>query len=131
MVRKERLIEHRMKAARFRDLKTLEDFQWSFNPSVEEKPLPDLAVGHFIRKDRDVLLLEPPGPVDYLCPKSVIALLGQRQQTANFEELAVCDQTTSCRQDLGCLSATVTAPKRSPRLGSLTAPGRVQNQCSH
>ncbi len=61
LVRKERLIERRIKAARFRDLKTLEDFEWSFNPSIKKKPLYDLATGHFIREDRDVLLLGPPG----------------------------------------------------------------------
>lgn len=61
LVRKERLIERRIKAARFRDPKTLEDFDWSFNSSIKKKPLYDLAAGHFIREDRDVLLLGPPG----------------------------------------------------------------------
>lgn len=61
LVRKERLIERRIKAARFRDRKTLEDFEWSFNPSIKKKPLDDQAAGHFIREDRDVLLLGPPG----------------------------------------------------------------------
>ena len=61
LVRKERLIERRIKAARFRNSKTLEDFEWSFNPAIKKKPLYDLAAGHFIREDRDVLLLGPPG----------------------------------------------------------------------
>ncbi len=61
LVRRERQIERRIKAARFRDLKTLEDFEWSFNASIKKKPLYDLAAGHFIREDRDVLLLGPPG----------------------------------------------------------------------
>ena len=61
LVRRERQIERRIKAARFRDLKTLEGFEWSFNPSIKKKPLYDLAAGHFIREDRDVLLLGPPG----------------------------------------------------------------------
>ena len=61
LVRRERQIERRIKAARFRDLKTLEDFEWSFNPSIKKKLLYDLAAGHFIREDRDVLLLGPPG----------------------------------------------------------------------
>jgi DNA replication protein DnaC len=61
LVRKERLIERRIKAADFRDPRTLEDFDWSFNPAIKKKPLYDLATGHFIREDRDVLLLGPPG----------------------------------------------------------------------
>ena len=42
-------------------LKTLDDFDWSFNPSIKKKPLYDLASGHFIRERRDVLWLGPPG----------------------------------------------------------------------
>jgi len=33
-VRKERLIKRRIKAAGFRELKTLEDFDWQFNPGI-------------------------------------------------------------------------------------------------
>jgi len=60
-VRNERLIDRRVKAAAFRDLKTLEDFDWSFNPAVKKKQVYDLAAGRFIRENRDVLLLGPPG----------------------------------------------------------------------
>ena len=60
-VRKERLIARRVKTARFRNLKTLEDFDWSFNPSIKKKQLFDLATCHFIEEARDVLLLGPPG----------------------------------------------------------------------
>lgn len=61
LVRRERLIERRLKAARFRDLKTLEDFDFSFNTSIKKKPIYDLAAGHFIREGKDVLLIGPPG----------------------------------------------------------------------
>jgi DNA replication protein DnaC len=60
-VRNERLIARRVKAAAFRDLKTLEDFDFSFNPSIKRKQVYDLATGRFIRENRDVLLLGPPG----------------------------------------------------------------------
>ena len=60
-VRAERLISRRIKAAAFRELKTLEDFEFSFNPSTKKKPLFDLATCKFIRETRDVLLLGPPG----------------------------------------------------------------------
>jgi len=61
VVRHERRIARRIKAARFRDLKTLDDFDWRFNPSVPRKTIYDLATGQFIRERRDVLFLGPPG----------------------------------------------------------------------
>lgn len=60
-VRKQRLIERRIKTAAFRDLKTLEDFDWRFNPSIKRKQIFDLATCRFIEEARDVLLLGPPG----------------------------------------------------------------------
>jgi len=60
-VRKDRLITRRTNAAAFRDQKTLEDFDWSFNPSVHRKTIFDLAAGEFMRQARDVLLVGPPG----------------------------------------------------------------------
>lgn len=60
-VRNERLMSRRVKAAAFRELKTLEDFDWSFNPSIKKKPIFDLATGRFIRENKAVLFLGPPG----------------------------------------------------------------------
>ena len=60
-VRNERLIGRRVKSADFREQKTLEDFDWQFNPSIKRKPIFDLATGRFIREARDVLFLGPPG----------------------------------------------------------------------
>lgn len=61
LVRQERLIDRRVKNARFRELKALDHFDWSFNPSIQKKQLFDLATCGFIREARDVLLLGPPG----------------------------------------------------------------------
>ena len=60
-VRDQRQLERRKKAAGFRDLKPLEDFDWSFNPSIKRSQIFDLATGQFIRQRRDILLLGPPG----------------------------------------------------------------------
>lgn len=60
-VRTERLIGRRVKAAAFRELKTLEDFDWQFNGTIKRKQFHDLAAGKFIRQARDVLILGPPG----------------------------------------------------------------------
>ena len=60
-VRQQRQMERRTKAADFHSLKPLEDFDWSFNPSVHKKEIFDLASGKFIREAKDVLFLGPPG----------------------------------------------------------------------
>src|SRR5579871_2489187 len=60
-VRADRQLQRRVKAAQFRELKTLEDFDWSFNPSIKKKQICDLATCRFVRESRDVLLLGPPG----------------------------------------------------------------------
>jgi DNA replication protein DnaC len=60
-VRTERRIDRRLRAADFRDLKTLDDFDWQFNPSIKKKQVCDLASCHFIDQQRDVLWLGPPG----------------------------------------------------------------------
>lgn len=61
LVRQQRLIDRRVKAAAFRELKTLDDFDWSFNPSIPRKRVFDLATCRFVREARDVLFLGPPG----------------------------------------------------------------------
>jgi DNA replication protein DnaC len=60
-VRADRQLARRVKAAGFRELKTLEDFDWAFNPSIKKKQVFDLASSRFIREHRDVLWLGPPG----------------------------------------------------------------------
>jgi DNA replication protein DnaC len=60
-VRADRQLQRRVKAAQFRELKTLDDFDWSFNPSIKKKQVYDLASCRFVREARDVLLLGPPG----------------------------------------------------------------------
>jgi DNA replication protein DnaC len=60
-IRKERLLSRRTKAADFRHLKTLEDFDWRFNPNIPRRQIYDLATGQFIRQSTDVLFIGPPG----------------------------------------------------------------------
>jgi DNA replication protein DnaC len=61
LVRQERLIGRRTKAALFREVKPLDQFNWSFNPSIHKKQIFDLATCRFIREAKDVLFLGPPG----------------------------------------------------------------------
>jgi len=59
--RKERLLGRRLKAAGFPELKTLDDFDFPFNPSISKKALFDLASCRFVHKAESILLLGPPG----------------------------------------------------------------------
>ena len=60
-VRRDRLVARRIKAAAFRELKTLEDFDWSFNASIKKKAFYDLATCRFVERADNVLLIGPPG----------------------------------------------------------------------
>jgi DNA replication protein DnaC len=60
-VRADRLLQRRLKAACFRDVKTFDQFDWSFNPAIPKKHIFDLATCRFIREGRDILFLGPLG----------------------------------------------------------------------
>lgn len=60
-LREDRAIERRVKAAGFRETKSIEDFDFSFNPSIKRKQIMDLATCRFIREQRDILFTGPPG----------------------------------------------------------------------
>lgn len=60
-VRHQRQLQRRTKAADFRGLKSLEDFDWQFNPSISRKQIFELAAGQYLRDAKDVLFLGPPG----------------------------------------------------------------------
>jgi DNA replication protein DnaC len=60
-VRQDRAIARRIKAARFRDLRSVEDFDFSFNPSINRRQIMELTTCRFIREHRDILFIGPPG----------------------------------------------------------------------
>lgn len=59
--RANRRIVRRTKAAAFRDKRTFEDFDFSFNPSVKKPQIFQLATGRFLDQTEDILLIGPPG----------------------------------------------------------------------
>ncbi len=61
LVRQERQIDRRVKAAGFREVKPLDDFDFAFNPAIKRAQVYDLATCRFIRELKDVLLVGPPG----------------------------------------------------------------------
>ena len=54
--RSDRLVARRVKAAGFRDDKTLDTFDWKFN-AIDRALIFELATGRFIEQHEDVLLL--------------------------------------------------------------------------
>ncbi len=60
-VRDDRAIARRIKKAMFRDTKSIEDFDFSFNASIKRREIHELATCRFIRECRDVLFIGPPG----------------------------------------------------------------------
>jgi len=62
IVRGDRLLERRRKQAGFRDpLKTLDNFDFSFNKKMNRSLLFELASGNFVNRREDALFLGPPG----------------------------------------------------------------------
>ncbi len=59
--RKENLLNRRIKMARFPTLKTLDDFDYDFNPSLSKRSINDLASCRFVHQAKNVLLVGPPG----------------------------------------------------------------------
>ena len=60
-VRGSRQIERRVRAASFRETRNLDEFDFSFNPSIKRRQIEELATCRFIREKSDLLLLGPPG----------------------------------------------------------------------
>jgi DNA replication protein DnaC len=59
-VRGQRKIERRTKSAGFREPRTLENFDFGFNPKIDRRLIHNLAAGAFIDQKRDVLMVGPP-----------------------------------------------------------------------
>jgi DNA replication protein DnaC len=60
-VRHQRMIARRRKSADFREPRSLENFDFGFNPSINRAQIYELAACQFVRQHRDVLLVGPPG----------------------------------------------------------------------
>src|SRR6185295_12052847 len=59
--RSDRLLERRRKAAGFRNLHTLDNFDFSFNKKMNRSLVFDLATANFVARHEDALFLGPPG----------------------------------------------------------------------
>lgn len=59
--RRDRLLNRRMKQARFPFLKTMEDFDFRFNLSIEKRKIKELQSTAFVTRTENILFLGPPG----------------------------------------------------------------------
>ena len=59
--RSDRLLERRRKAAGFRNLHTLDNFDFTFNKKMNRSLVFDLATANFVAQHEDALFLGPPG----------------------------------------------------------------------
>jgi len=60
-VRKDRLRNRRIKAAGFREIRRLDQFDWRFNPKINRAAIYELAAGRYLDEGRDALMVGPPG----------------------------------------------------------------------
>jgi DNA replication protein DnaC len=61
LVRKERQFGRRLRQAAFPAVKTMDQFNWNFNPKLDRDRIEALAACQFIRDRADVLFIGPPG----------------------------------------------------------------------
>ena len=59
-LREQRSMKRRIKAARFRDQRSLQSFDFSFNP-IDRTRIYQLATGRFLDEKHDLLFIGPPG----------------------------------------------------------------------
>ena len=59
--RDQRRYERQLKRANFRDVKTIENFDFSFNPKIKQQQIRDLATCHFITEKQPVMVIGPCG----------------------------------------------------------------------
>lgn len=60
-IRQDRLLARRLKQAKFPFMKTIADFDFSFNPSIGKQQIKKLATSAFVANCENVLLVGPPG----------------------------------------------------------------------
>ncbi len=55
------LRQRHLKASGLKELKTLSDFDWSFNPKLPKKEIYELVTAKFVQDGHDALLIGSPG----------------------------------------------------------------------
>jgi DNA replication protein DnaC len=79
-IRDQRKIARRNRSAAFRETRSLDQFDFSFNPSINRARIYELAACHFLRQRRDVLFVGPPG----VGKSHLVQAIGQEAIKAGF-----------------------------------------------
>jgi DNA replication protein DnaC len=99
--RQDRLLARRIKLARFRDAnKTLDGFDFGFNPKLDRKRVFDLATARFVSACEDALLLGPPGTgKSHLAQAVGLAALHQGHRVLYREAHMLIEEITEAALD--------------------------------
>src|SRR5438132_12150141 len=81
--RRERSVEYRIREARFEERKTLETFDWKFNPHIDRLQVEELATGDFIRRQSNLIVVGQAG----VGKSHLIQAIGMRACAAGFRVL--------------------------------------------
>jgi len=60
-VRRDRLLNKRLRQAKLPFMKTLDDFDFGFNPSINRQQIKQLATSAFLANHENILMIGPPG----------------------------------------------------------------------
>src|SRR5438093_3525048 len=107
--RRERSVEYRIREARFEEPKTLETFDWKFNPQIDRLQIEELASGDFIRRQSNLIVVGQAG----VGKSHLVQAIGMRACAAGFRVL----YRTSAKllTDLNASLADKTLPARLRR----------------
>jgi len=99
--RQDRLLERRIKQARFRDRgKSLDGFDFTFNPKIDRALVFELATGRFITRAEDSLFLGPPGSgKSHLAQAIGLAVIHQGHRVAYREVHTLLEELADATLD--------------------------------
>jgi DNA replication protein DnaC len=104
--RKENSLKLRIKQAGFPEITTLENFDWEFNPSIDEKKIRSLAELSFVEENRIALFLGNPGTGKSHCALAIGVIAATKGHRVFW---------TSCKK----LAAQITLASRRGTLDQL------------
>jgi len=99
--RQDRLLARRVAQARFRDAtKTLDGFDFSFNPKIDRALVFELATGRFLTQAEDAVFLGPPGSgKSHLAQAIGLAVIRQGHRVAYREVHALLEELADATLD--------------------------------
>jgi DNA replication protein DnaC len=104
--RRDRAVERRIRAARFAERKTLETFDWKFNPQIDRLQIEELATGDFIRRQSNLIFVGQSG----VGKSHLIQAIGMRACALGYRVLY--STSASLLTDLNASLADKTLPVR-------------------